>query len=56
MGCVKGSLCADPTHAVSCEFEAVSVVDEAVEAGVGEGWVADDVGPEVYGDLAGDDG
>ena len=32
------------------------VVDEAIENGVGIGWVADHVVPLVDGDLAGDDG
>ncbi len=34
----------------------MGVVDEAVEDGVGEGGVADDVVPSVDGDLAGDHG
>ena len=31
------------------EFDAVGVMDEAVEDGVGVGWVADDVVPSVDG-------
>ncbi len=29
------------THGLAVEFEAVGVVDEAVEDGIGEGWIAD---------------
>jgi hypothetical protein len=34
----------------------VSIVDEAVEDGVGEGGIADDVAPLIDGDLARDEG
>ena len=34
----------------------MGVVDEAIEDGVGIGWIADDLVPAVHGDLAGDDG
>jgi hypothetical protein len=34
----------------------MGVVDDAVEDGVGERWIADDVVPAVDGDLAGDHG
>jgi hypothetical protein len=38
LGCVKfGALRSDLSHAVSIECEAVSVMDEAVEDGVGDG-------------------
>lgn len=33
----------------------MSVVDEAVEDGVGVGWIADDIVPFVDRELAGDD-
>ena len=44
------------SHAFSGELKAVSVVNEAVQDGVAEGWVADNVVPMLDGDLAGDDG
>src|SRR2546430_5407282 len=43
-------------QALALEDETVGVVDEAVEDGVGDGWVADDVVPVFDGKLAGDDG
>jgi hypothetical protein len=36
--------------------DAVRVVDDAIEDGVGLGWIADQVVPLVDGDLTGDDG
>ena len=44
------------SHAFSGELKAVSVVNEAIQDGVAEGWVADNVLPMFNGDLAGDDG
>ena len=44
------------SHAFSGELKAVSVVNEAIQDGVAEGWVADNVVPMFNGDLAGDDG
>ena len=44
------------SHAFSGKLKAVSVVNETVQDGVAEGWVADDVVPVFDGDLAGDDG
>lgn len=38
------------------ESEATSVVDDAVENGVGDGRLTDDVVPPVDGNLAGDEG
>ena len=56
-GCVKfGALRGDLSHAVSMECEAVSVVDEAVEDGVGDGRIGDDIVPIFDRHLAGDDG
>ena len=43
-------------HALSLEVEPVGVVDEAVEDGVGDGGIADDLVPVLDGHLAGDDG
>lgn len=43
-------------HAFSGQGEAVGVVNQAVEDGVGEGWVADGLVPLVDRQLAGDDG
>jgi hypothetical protein len=46
----------DFSHAVSLEDEAVGVVDEAVEDGVGDGGVGDDLVPMLDRHLTGDDG
>ena len=46
----------DLSHAFSFQDDAVGVVDEAVEDGVGEGGIADDLVPVFDRDLAGDDG
>src|SRR5271154_1563904 len=54
LGDVKASAGFGFSHAVSGEVEAVGVVDEAVEDGVGEGGVADDFAPLIDGNLAGD--
>ena len=43
-------------QAVAGEIDAVRVVDEAIQNGVGIGGIADQVMPFVDGDLAGDDG
>ena len=43
-----------PTHAFAGEFDAVGVVNEAVEDGVGVGRIADDFVPSVYWKLGGD--
>jgi hypothetical protein len=44
------------SHAFSGELQTVSVVNEAIQDGVAEGWVADNVVPMFNRDLAGDDG
>ena len=44
------------SHAFSGELKAVSVVNEAIQDGVAEGGVADNVVPMFNRDLAGDDG
>ena len=44
------------SHAFSGELKAVSVVNEAIQDGVAERWVADNVVPMFNRDLAGDDG
>src|SRR3954453_22673158 len=42
-------------QAVAAQMDAMCVVDEAVEDGIGQGWVAgDQVVPAVDGELAGD--
>jgi hypothetical protein len=46
----------DLSHAVSLECEAVGVVDEAIEDGVGDVGVGDDLVPVLDRHLAGDDG
>src|SRR5258708_38781757 len=43
------------SKALSFEFNAVGVVDEAIEDCVGDGGVADDFVPAIDGQLAGDD-
>lgn len=43
------------SHAFSGELKAVSIVNEAVQDGVAEGGIADDLMPVFDGDLAGDD-
>src|ERR1035438_7406955 len=53
---VKASLAVGAAHALAGEVEAVGVVNEAVEDGVGEGRIADDVAPLIDRDLAGDEG
>jgi hypothetical protein len=40
---------------VAAEINPVRVVDDAIEDGVGVGWIADQL-VSVKGDLAGDDG
>jgi hypothetical protein len=44
------------SHAFSGELKAVSVVNEAIQDGVAQSGVADDIVPMFDGDLAGDDG
>lgn len=44
------------SHALSAELEAVRVVNEAVQDGVGESGIADRVMPALHRELAGDDG
>jgi hypothetical protein len=41
-------------QAVAAELQAMSVMDDAVEDGVGEGWFADQIVPAVDRGLAGD--
>src|SRR6202022_826436 len=43
------------SEALSFEFDAVGVVDEAIEDGVGDGGISDDFVPAIHGQLAGDD-
>jgi hypothetical protein len=44
------------SQAVAAEINPVRVADDAIEDGVGGGWIADQLVPFVEGDLAGDDG
>ena len=44
------------SHALAGEFDAMGVMNEAVEDGVGIGWITDDIVPAVDGKLACDDG
>jgi hypothetical protein len=41
---------------VAGEIDAVGVVHDAIEDGVGVGWITDQIVPFIEGDLAGDDG
>ncbi len=41
-------------HAVAVELDAVGVVDDAIEDGVGQGGIADDLVPALDRQLAGD--
>lgn len=43
-------------HGLALEFEAVCVMDQAIQNGVGEGWIADDLMPLIEGQLACDQG
>jgi len=52
LGCFAGAA----SEAVAGEIDPVCDVDDAIEDGVGVGWVPDDVMPLIDGDLAGDDG
>src|SRR5271157_5698183 len=42
-------------QALAGQLDAIGVVDDAVEDGVGERWDADQIVPAVHGNLAGDD-
>ncbi len=44
----------EPPHGSALEGYPVSVVEQPVEDGVAEGWIADDIVPVVDGDLAGE--
>jgi hypothetical protein len=55
-GVKVGALGGDLSHAVSLECEAVGVVDEPVEDGVGDGGIGDDLVPVLNRHLAGDNG
>jgi hypothetical protein len=44
------------SHGISFQVKFVSVVYKAVEYGVGQGWVADDLMPMLHGVLAGHEG
>ena len=55
--CVKwGAFGGGFAQALACEGEAMGVVHEPVEDGVGNGWIGDHVVPMLHIDLAGDDG
>src|SRR5690606_7506383 len=45
-----------PPHGSSFQGDAVGVMDEAVQDGIGKGGVPDDLMPGVEGELAGDEG
>jgi hypothetical protein len=49
-----GLLCSGPTHAFSFELDAVSVVNETIEDGVGVSGIADNFVPAVDGKLGSD--
>lgn len=43
------------SHALACQFDAVGIVDKAIEDRVGDGRISDDLIPALDGHLAGDD-
>ncbi len=51
---VDGVGCAPP-HGLSIEIDAIGVMDEAIEDGVGQCGVADELVPVIDGELAGDE-
>ena len=49
----SSGLCGDASpHGFTGQFEPVGVVDEAIEDGIGVGWIADKIEPARYGQLA----
>lgn len=44
------------SQALAGQFDAVGIVNETVEDGIGDRWTADHVVPVIDGHLAGDDG
>jgi hypothetical protein len=44
------------SHALTGQFDAIGIVYEAIEDGVGDGRISDDLVPSVDRNLAGDDG
>ena len=44
------------SQALAGQLDAIGVMDESIEDGVGDGGIADDFVPAVDGDLTGDDG
>ena len=53
---VKGSFASHLAHAFSGHGQAVSVVDQTIEDGIGQGGVSDDFVPLIDGNLASDEG
>lgn len=43
------------SHALAGEIDAIGVVNEAIEDGIGQRWVCDDFIPAILGHLTGDD-
>ena len=55
LGVKCGALGGTLAHALASEVEAMGVVHEAVEDGVGNGWIGDHLVPMLHIDLAGYD-
>ena len=57
---VRGALCRQflhpLSHRIALEVDPISVVHQAVEDGIGQGWIADQFVPVVHGHLAGHEG
>ena len=55
LGVKCGALGGTLAHALASEVQAMGVVHEAVEDGVGDGWIGDHLVPMLHIDLAGYD-
>ena len=53
-GCAPCTTCL--SYGLSVQFQLVSVVDQAVQQGIGDRWIADVVVPQIDRQLAGQDG
>lgn len=54
-GCLVGGHGFLFSHALAAEFDAIGIVYEPVEDGIGNGWIADHVVPVIDGHLAVDE-
>lgn len=53
--CFRVRLGALFSHALAGEIDAIGVVNEAIQDGIGQRWVCDDFVPAIQGHLTGDD-